>query len=58
MRFADDIGAARSAIVRDVIADLDARPEGSRLVLAHRRVDVAELNMRSAPPGRSGASYG
>jgi Ti-type conjugative transfer relaxase TraA len=44
VQFADDIGAARSAIVKDAIADMDARPEGSRLVLAHRRVDVAELN--------------
>ena len=44
VQFADDIAAARSAIVKDAIADMDARPEGSRLVLAHRRVDVAELN--------------
>ena len=44
VRFEADTGAARQAIVRDVIADMDARPEGSRLVLAHRRVDVAELN--------------
>jgi Ti-type conjugative transfer relaxase TraA len=44
VRFADDVDAARKAIVKDVIADMDARPEGSRLVLAHRRADVAELN--------------
>lgn len=44
VRFEVDTGAARQAIVRDVIADMDARPDGSRLVLAHRRVDVAELN--------------
>ena len=44
VRFEDDIAAARRAIVRDVIADREARPDGSRLVLAHRRVDVAELN--------------
>jgi len=44
VRFEDDIAGARSAIVRDVIADRDTRPDGSRLVLAHRRVDVAELN--------------
>jgi len=44
VRFEADTGAARQAIVRDVIADMDARPDGSRLVLAHRRVDVAELN--------------
>ena len=54
VRFEDDIGAARSAIVRDVIADRDARPDGSRLVLAHRRVDVAELNdaIRAVRQGR------
>jgi Ti-type conjugative transfer relaxase TraA len=44
VRFEDDITEARRAIVRDTIADMDARPEGSRLVLAHRKVDVAELN--------------
>lgn len=44
VRFEADMGAARKAMVADVIADLDARPDGSRLVLAHRRVDVAELN--------------
>lgn len=44
VRFEDDVDSARKAIVRDVIADLDARPDGSRLVLAHRRVDVVELN--------------
>lgn len=44
IRFEADTGAARQAIVADVIADMDARPDGSRLVLAHRRVDVAEVN--------------
>ncbi len=44
IRFEDDIAAARSAIVRDVIADREARPDGSRLMLAHRRMDVADLN--------------
>lgn len=44
VRFEADVGAVRQAIVADVIADMDARPDGSRLVLAHRRVDVAELN--------------
>ncbi len=44
IRFEDDSAAARSAIVRDVIADRDARPDGSRLVLAHRKVDVRGLN--------------
>jgi Ti-type conjugative transfer relaxase TraA len=44
IRFEDDIAAARRAIVKDVIADRDARPGSSRLVLAHRKVDVRELN--------------
>jgi Ti-type conjugative transfer relaxase TraA len=44
IRFEDHVGAARAAIVRDVMGDMDARPDGSRLVLAHRRVDVTELN--------------
>lgn len=35
---------ARVAIVRDVMADSAVRPEGSRLVLAHRRADVQALN--------------
>lgn len=44
IRFEADLSAARSAIVADVIADMDARRGGSRLVLAHRRAHVAELN--------------
>jgi Ti-type conjugative transfer relaxase TraA len=54
VRFADDIGAARTAIVGEVIADMDARPDGSRLVMAHRRVDAAEMNdaIRAVRQGR------
>ena len=44
VRFDADTGVARQAIVSDVLADMDTRPDGSRLVLAHRRADVAELN--------------
>ncbi len=53
--FAEDGASARHAIVRDVMADMDARPEGSRLVLAHRRADVAALNdaIRDARQARS-----
>ncbi|HEY5300090.1 MAG TPA: Ti-type conjugative transfer relaxase TraA, partial [Acetobacteraceae bacterium] len=41
----DDTGEqVRGAIVRDVMADMEARPDGSRLVLAHRRADVQDLN--------------
>jgi len=35
---------ARAAIVRDVVADMAARPGGSRLVLVHRNADVRALN--------------
>lgn len=40
----EDLGEARGAMVRDLLADMEARPEGSRLLLAHRRADVADLN--------------
>lgn len=48
---------ARAAIVRDVMADMAARPDGSRLVLAHRRADVQELNeaIRAARQARGEA---
>lgn len=36
--------AARAEIVRDVVADMNERPGGSRIVLAHLRADVRELN--------------
>ena len=47
---------ARAAIVRDVMADMAARPDGSRLVLAHRRADVQDLNeaIRAARQARPG----
>jgi Ti-type conjugative transfer relaxase TraA len=35
---------ARAAIVRDYLADLDQRPDGSRVAMAHRRVDVRAIN--------------
>ncbi|MDB5395273.1 MAG: traA [Rhodospirillales bacterium] len=44
IRLEDSADRARAAIVRDVTADMEARPDGSRLVLAHRRADVRELN--------------
>lgn len=44
VRFEATAEDARGAIVRDVVADMDSRPGGSRLVLAHRRVDVQDLN--------------
>ncbi|MCB8878529.1 Ti-type conjugative transfer relaxase TraA [Acidisoma silvae] len=50
IRFEPTVEQARDAIVRDVMLDRAVRPNGSRLVLAHRRVDVLELNdaIRSA----------
>jgi Ti-type conjugative transfer relaxase TraA len=44
IRLEDTGEQARAAIVRDVMADMAARPDGSRLVLAHRRADVQDLN--------------
>ncbi|TRL32744.1 Ti-type conjugative transfer relaxase TraA, partial [Methylosinus sporium] len=44
VRFAETRDEAIDAIVRDVGRDMRERPDGSRLVLAHRRVDVRELN--------------
>lgn len=36
--------AARGEIVQDYLADREARPGGSRLVMAHRRADVQAIN--------------
>jgi Ti-type conjugative transfer relaxase TraA len=44
IRLEDTGEQVRGAIVRDVMADMEARPDGSRLVLAHRRADVQDLN--------------
>lgn len=35
---------ARAAIVRDYLADREQRPDGSRVAMAHRRVDVSAIN--------------
>ncbi len=42
--FAETREAARGEIVRDYLADAAARPDGSRVAMAHRRADVAALN--------------
>jgi Ti-type conjugative transfer relaxase TraA len=42
--FSQSREGARSQIVRDYMADLQERPDGSRLAMAHRRVDVRALN--------------
>jgi Ti-type conjugative transfer relaxase TraA len=44
VRFEATAEQACAAIVRDVAADTAARPDGSRLVLAHRNADVQALN--------------
>ena len=44
VRFEADRDQARAAIVRDVVQDMGMNPESSRIVLAHRRVDVRALN--------------
>jgi Ti-type conjugative transfer relaxase TraA len=44
VHFADDSDGAREALVRDYLADRDARPNGSRVALAHRRIDVRAVN--------------
>jgi Ti-type conjugative transfer relaxase TraA len=44
IRFEETAEQARAEIVRDVTADMEARPDGSRLVLAHRNADVQALN--------------
>ncbi|ODT09935.1 MAG: Ti-type conjugative transfer relaxase TraA [Kaistia sp. SCN 65-12] len=44
VRFSETRAAARAAIVADYMADATGRPEGSRVAMAHRRVDVRALN--------------
>ncbi len=46
IRLVKDSSEARSAVVIEAVADMTDRPEGSRIVLAHRRVDVKALNER------------
>jgi len=50
VRFHEGQGDARAAIVRGYLEDARANPEGTRIALAHRRVDVRALNdaIRSA----------
>ena len=44
VQFVTDDTAVRSALVDDYLADLEARPHGTRVAMAHRRVDVQALN--------------
>lgn len=44
VHFADNRDEARATLVRDYLADLEERTSGSRIALAHRRVDVRAIN--------------
>lgn len=44
VHFADNRDGAREALVEDYLADREVRPDGSRIALAHRRVDVRAIN--------------
>lgn len=41
----DDMAAARAAIMRDYVADMEERSDGTRIAMAHRRADVRALNL-------------
>ncbi|SDN73895.1 Ti-type conjugative transfer relaxase TraA [Ensifer sp. YR511] len=44
VQFDDTRDEARATLVRDYLADTSTRPSGSRIALAHRRVDVRAIN--------------
>lgn len=44
IRFATTRDKVLSEIVRDYLADRDSRPDGTRVAMAHRRVDVRAIN--------------
>ena len=50
LRLSETKETARQEIVRDYLSDREQHPEGSRVALAHRRVDVRKINseIRSA----------
>lgn len=54
VRFEETDDQAIEALVTDYMADRDNAPEGSRLALAHRRIDVQAINeaVRGARQGR------
>jgi Ti-type conjugative transfer relaxase TraA len=45
VQFSNNRDAARADLVQDYLADLDEHPSGSRIALAHRRVDVRAINL-------------
>ncbi|WP_455273806.1 Ti-type conjugative transfer relaxase TraA [Rhizobium herbae] len=44
VNFSDNRDEARASLVRDYLSDLEERSFGSRIALAHRRVDVRAIN--------------
>lgn len=58
--FSDSHASARGEIVRDYLADRDERPEGTRVAMAHRRVDVRAINaeIRTALQDRGALARG
>lgn len=60
IRFADTGADARAEIVKDYLADREARPNGSRIAMAHRRVDVRAMNedIRTALQDRGALARG
>lgn len=44
IRFSETGEGARGEIVRDYLADREARPDGTRVAMAHRRADVQAIN--------------
>ncbi|TWB45566.1 plasmid mobilization system relaxase [Rhizobium sp. ERR 922] len=44
VQFGTDRDETRTALVRDYLTDLEQRPSGSRIALAHRRADVRAVN--------------
>ncbi|BCH68447.1 Ti-type conjugative transfer relaxase TraA (plasmid) [Agrobacterium vitis] len=60
IRFSETRDEARAEIVRDYLADVQERPEGSRVAMAHRRADVRAINneVRSALQQRGELAQG
>lgn len=44
VKFSENRSEARTGLVRDYLSDLEERKSGSRIALAHRRVDVRAIN--------------
>ncbi|WP_457588951.1 Ti-type conjugative transfer relaxase TraA [Ensifer canadensis] len=44
VQFSENRDEARASLVRDYVSDLEERSSGSRIALAHRRIDVRAIN--------------